>query len=149
MERASGFSSRIAFTAGPRLSISSMRAAYFSTSDRAVYLPDFIPSWSSGMVISSSSNGLTSAGWRPGTGTFGGGAETSRAAAPAAYMGARAPAVVPSTAVWRNVRRVGLDFGLGLVGMVRAFPEWHDSSRKGRASFNHERSEEHTPAEWL
>ena len=50
----------IAFTAGPRLSISSMRAEYFSTSDRAVNLPDFIPSCSSEIVISSSSNGLTS-----------------------------------------------------------------------------------------
>src|SRR5271165_5464205 len=56
---ASGFISMIALTAGPRLSISSMRLVYFSTSDRAVNLPDFKPSCSSVIVISSSSKGLT------------------------------------------------------------------------------------------
>ena len=59
METASGFISIIAFTV--RLSMSSMRAVYFSTSDLAVNLPDFIPSCNSEMVISSRSNGFTSA----------------------------------------------------------------------------------------
>src|ERR1022692_4092443 len=86
MESASGFSSMIAFSAGPRLSISglsisSMRARYFSASDRAVNLPDFIPFCSSGIVISSSSNGLTSAGCGTGGGAggAGGGARGGRA----------------------------------------------------------------------
>src|SRR5437868_3082327 len=50
----------IAFTAGPRLSVSSMRCEYFSTNARAVNLPEVIPSCSSAMVISSSSKGATS-----------------------------------------------------------------------------------------
>src|SRR5271157_485842 len=60
MASASGFISMMELRAGPRLSTSSMRAEYFSTSDRAVNLPDFIPSCSSAIVISSSSKGLTS-----------------------------------------------------------------------------------------
>ena len=57
---ASGFFSITAFTAGPVLSISSMRAPYFSTRDLAVNLPDFIPSCNSEIVISSNSKGLMS-----------------------------------------------------------------------------------------
>src|SRR5271157_3605343 len=60
MASASGFISMMELRAGPRLSTSSMRAVYFSTSDRAVNLPDFIPSCSSAIVISSSLKGLTS-----------------------------------------------------------------------------------------
>src|SRR5579864_1409085 len=44
IEGASGFISITALTAGPCLSISSIRAEYFSTSDCAVNRPDFIPS---------------------------------------------------------------------------------------------------------
>ena len=84
IESASGFSSMIAFTAGPRLSISSMRARYFSANECAVNLPDFIPSCSSGIVISSSSKGLTSADRGASSPTFGVLDDTSRAAAPAA-----------------------------------------------------------------
>ena len=62
MAKASGFNSMTEFTAGPCLSIASMRARYFSAIERAVNLPDFIPSWRAAMVISSNSKG----GTRPG-----------------------------------------------------------------------------------
>src|SRR5689334_4688298 len=52
---ASGLSSMTDFIVGPRLSISLMRSVYFSTSDRAEYLPDCIPRCRSAMVSSSSS----------------------------------------------------------------------------------------------
>src|SRR6266851_4106814 len=61
---ASGLSSRTLLMAGPCLSISSMRAVYLSTSERAVNLPDFIPSCRSAIVISSSSKDLTSVAGR-------------------------------------------------------------------------------------
>src|ERR1035437_6818063 len=60
IESASGFSSMIALSAGPRLSTSAIRSKYFSARERAVNFPDFMPSCSSPMVISSSSNGFTS-----------------------------------------------------------------------------------------
>src|SRR5215472_1344637 len=57
----SGSSSITALTAGPCLSISLILAVYLSTSERAVNLPEFMPSCNSVMVISSSSKGFTSA----------------------------------------------------------------------------------------
>jgi len=54
--KASGLISMTAFIAGPRLSIASMRTRYFSAIERAVNLPDFIPSWRAAIVISSKSN---------------------------------------------------------------------------------------------
>ena len=47
-----------ALTAGPFLSICSMRPKYFLTSDTAVYWPEARPAWSWVMVVSSSSNDL-------------------------------------------------------------------------------------------
>src|SRR5579864_5544027 len=93
----------MSFTAGPRLSISSMRAEYFSTNERAVNLPDFMPSCNSAMVISSSSNGLTS-----GAGDFDGGA-ISRAAPRAGY---KLAAAVVVTAFCRNWRRERGEMGM-------------------------------------
>jgi len=58
MERASGFSSMTALMAGPRLSILSIRARYFSANDRAVNSPDFMRACKSVTVASSSSNAL-------------------------------------------------------------------------------------------
>src|SRR5580704_4394977 len=60
--RASGLVSITLLMAGPLLSIASIRPRYSSAIERAVYFPDFMPSCSSAMVISSSSNGFTSAG---------------------------------------------------------------------------------------
>src|SRR5208282_1742319 len=75
---------------------SSIRAVYFSTSDRAVNLPDFIPSCNSAIEISFSSNGLISAA-------------AERVAAPAARPALRAGnnAAVPPVvrAACRNRRR--------------------------------------------
>ena len=51
-----------ALIAGPRLSISLIRARYFSAIERAVYLPDFIPACKSLMVASSISKGFTGTG---------------------------------------------------------------------------------------
>ncbi len=86
---ASGFISMIAFTAGPCLSTSSMRAEYFSTSDRDVNLPDFIPSCSSEIVISSNSKGFTScAGFGMGS------AATARPAPRAGYSAAAVPVAI-------------------------------------------------------
>jgi len=53
---ASGLSSMMLFIAGPCLSMLSIRSRYFSTSERALNLPDFIPACISVMVISSSSD---------------------------------------------------------------------------------------------
>ena len=52
---ASGFISITLLTAGPCLSIASIRDRYFSAIDRAVNLPENIPAWRSEIVISSSS----------------------------------------------------------------------------------------------
>jgi hypothetical protein len=71
-------------TAGPCLSTASIRARYFSARERAVNFPDFIPSWRSVRVSSSSSDGLI------------GSAGAAAGAAPAA----RRPA-------WRKWRRFG------------------------------------------
>src|SRR5215469_3213559 len=98
---ASGLSSMMAFTEGPRLSMSSMRAVYFSTNEWAVCLPEFIPSCSSVTVVSSSSNGLTSD-----TGFAG---DVSRAPPRAGYSTA---AVLVVTAFCRNLRREGRDVGM-------------------------------------
>ena len=54
---ASGLTSITLLSAGPCLSISWMRARYFSVRERAVNLPDFIPRCNSAMVNSSSSKG--------------------------------------------------------------------------------------------
>src|SRR5580698_7781166 len=59
--RASGLISITLLMAGPCLSISSMRARYFSVMERVVNFPEAIPACRSAMVISSNSNGLTSA----------------------------------------------------------------------------------------
>ena len=103
MEAASGFISMMAFTV--RLSMSSMRAVYFSTRDFAVNLPDFIPSCSSGMVISSSSNGLTSGAEDSAT------RETSRAELNAGRKATAADAVRVSC---RNPRRDEPDLDEGI-----------------------------------
>ena len=58
MATASGLISRTDFKVGPFLSISSILARYFSTIERAVYLPVRIPSCSSAIVTSSSSKAL-------------------------------------------------------------------------------------------
>jgi hypothetical protein len=62
MASASGLSSMIELIAGPRLSISWIRSRYFSVTERAVYLPDFIPACRSVTVASSSSKGFTGTG---------------------------------------------------------------------------------------
>ena len=59
---ASGLVSITLLMLGPFLSTASIRARYSSVIERAVYLPDFMPSCNSAIVISSSSNGFTSAG---------------------------------------------------------------------------------------
>src|SRR5215469_8190924 len=84
----------IALTVG--LSISSTRAEYFSTRERAVNFPDFMPSCSSVIVISSSSKGLIS-------GDAGLAGARARAAPSAGYM---TVAAVEVTALWRKLRRV-------------------------------------------
>ena len=109
--RASGFSSMTLLMAGPCLSISSMRAVYFSTSERAVNFPDFMPSCSSEIAISSSSNAFTS-GARAGDGGAG---ERSRAALSAGQSGASVAVAAPMTVFLRNERRFGNngeDFGI-------------------------------------
>src|SRR5271165_4537520 len=90
------------FTDGPLLSTSSMRAEYFPTSDRAVNLPDFIPSCKSAMVTSSSSKALTS-----GTGAVGASAAAARAAPSAGYIVAAAPVTSPD---FKNDRREDCGF---------------------------------------
>ena len=110
IESASGFSSMIAFMAGPRLSISSMRAWYFSTSERAVYLSDFIPSCSSGIVISSSSKALTSVAPDSVVGVI---------VLPALRAGNRAAVPPVVKAACRNLRREGAQFGDGIVSRSR------------------------------
>ena len=57
MASASGLTSITLFIAGPCLSISSMRARYFSVIERALNFPEAIPACRSAMVISSNSNG--------------------------------------------------------------------------------------------
>src|ERR1019366_2184420 len=92
-------------TEGPRLSTAAIRSWYFSTSDRAVNLPDFIPACSSTTVISSSSNGFTPEAEAPVCAGSGAAADTSRAAPRAGQSGVMAAAVPPRTAVLRNERR--------------------------------------------
>src|SRR5258706_10915035 len=110
MDRASGLSSRTLLIAGPFLSISWMRAEYFSTRDQSVNLPDFIPSCRPSMVISSSSKGLVS-----GAGAVG---VTSRAAPSAGYRGVMVAAALPIRVVLRNERRSAAGFASfrGMVG---------------------------------
>ena len=128
IEYASGLSSMTAFTAGPGLSLrgvstSSMRSRYFSTSERAVNFPDFIPSCNSGIVISSSSNAFTSGG------ADSTGAATTRPALSAGYSAAVPPAV---RAVCRNLRREAEDLDGGIVS-------WHADRNLGTSRlFKHE-----------
>ena len=70
IERASGFSSITLLSRGPCLSIAPIWAMYDSVIERAVYLPDFIPSARSPIVFSSRSEA-----WTPRSG--GGGGEVS------------------------------------------------------------------------
>src|SRR5580692_11568525 len=56
--RASGLTSITLLMAGPCLSISSIRARYFSVIERALNFPEANPACRSAMVISSNSNGL-------------------------------------------------------------------------------------------
>ena len=58
MARASGLSSITVLIVGPCLSISSIRARYFSVIERALNFPEAIPVCRSAMVISSNSNGF-------------------------------------------------------------------------------------------
>src|SRR5580692_7874817 len=60
MARASGLTSMTPLSVGPCLSISSIRARYFSVIERAVNFPEAIPACRSAVVISSNSNGLIS-----------------------------------------------------------------------------------------
>ena len=60
MASASGLISITLLSAGPCLSISSIRARYFSVMERAVNFPEAIPACRSAMVISSNSNGFIS-----------------------------------------------------------------------------------------
>src|ERR1022692_3831610 len=101
MERASGFSSITLLIAGPCLSISSIREVYFSTRERAVNLPDFIPSCRSVIVNSSSSKDLI-----PEAGTSD---SVSRAASrPGGESGANDAAALPTTVALRKVRRLAV-----------------------------------------
>ncbi len=110
IDNASGFISMIAFTAGPRLSlrgvsISSMRAEYSSTSDRAVKRPDFMPSCNSEIVISSNSKGLTA--------EAGGVAVViSRAALRAGVKATAVPAII---VFCKNLRREECEVKKGMV----------------------------------
>ena len=84
MASASGLISITLLIAGPCLSISSIRARYFSVIERAVNFPEAIPACRSAMVISSKSKGLISRGARQGV--------SSRAAARAGKTAALTPA---------------------------------------------------------
>src|SRR6202050_2068844 len=96
--------------AGPCLSISPMRAEYFSTRERAGNLPDFIPSCKSMIVISSSSKGWTSgAAGAPFEGLAV--ADVVSLADPnAGYSGVRLAAALPITVALRNERRLAANF---------------------------------------
>src|SRR5258708_3723811 len=99
MDSASGLSSMTALSAGPCLSTSSIRAEYFSTSERAVNLLDFMPSCNSEIVISSSSNDFTAGGPTAGSGDE----EAARAALSAGYTVTALPVMM---LLRRNERRV-------------------------------------------
>src|ERR1700730_4338778 len=82
-----------------------MRDVYFSTRDRAVNFPDFIPSCSSEIVISSSSNGFTSGAAENGSAGSAPGV-TTRPALRAGHSAAPPPVV---RAACRNLRREGAE----------------------------------------
>src|SRR5208282_1961649 len=109
MESASGFNSITLLIAGPVLSISPIRAEYFSTRERAVNFPDFIPSCRAEIVISSSSKGLM-VEVSPAAATAGGSVgladATARAAPSAAYRGVKVAAAPPTRVGRRKERRL-------------------------------------------
>jgi len=97
---ASGLVSMTLLTRGPLLSTAAMRSRYSSAMDRALCFPDFIPSCSASIVISSSSKAATSAASL---------ASLSRGAAKAGCKtGATARAAPPSKLACKNFRRPGV-----------------------------------------
>ena len=86
-----------------------MRARYFSAIERAVYLPDFMASCKSAMVISSNSNAAISSG-RPST-------ERSSASVLIGLTAVTAAAATPPIKLARkNLRRAGL---VGVCALAR------------------------------
>src|SRR5581483_11577277 len=118
--RASGFNSS---TLRRRPSISEIRARYFLANFTAESLPDASCAWSSVMVISSRSNGLTLAC----SGT------ASRVAA-RVMVGRARVAAPPSALSWKNFRRVRfmvVNLGLGCVILLLNQLRWQSASAKG------------------